>query len=466
VRALVLPLTLAALASPAAAAPYCWKELPLPPGLGPLSGAATDGARRWLLGCERGAVRFLEWDGAISREVPLPEEIARGDPAIAAGPLLSFAGHLARWSGAAWQPLGTPTSAFPEMAPDVWLDAVGLRRDGRPVAAWRPWNLRTPTSQPLLVAAWEGGRWVPLGGPLDPGSDLRRAGVALAVDERDRPWIAWAAGSRNAAVLRVMRWSGAGWEDVGDTARGALGGPEVADDWAVSLLVLPGGRAVVAWIAAGQPAIGAAEWDGERWSGMGPPLAVEDATGAPARPILAAGRDGAVFLAEQVADEIGFDALYVQQWAGGGWQWVVEGAHLEQTGDARLVAFEGGPSRLRLTWNEASPHALEAGPCRWAESPEPFPRKHWRRTGWPSTIEDAAEETLSLLKPEELAFLQGLTREELVDPGWTAAVRRACGPWEGNAALLNDCGTPSADDCTMIILRRVWERVNVVQPPP
>lgn len=37
---------------------------------------------------------------------------------------------------------------------------------------------------------------------------------------------------------------------------------------------------------------------------------------------------------------------------------------------------------------------------------------------------------------------------------------------EGNDALLKDCGTTSVEDCSAIIMRRVWERVNVVQPPP
>src|SRR3954468_13718370 len=116
-----------------------------------------------------------------------------------------------------------------------------------------------------MVAALEGGRWQPLGGPLDPLNDLRNDGVALAVDERDRPWIAWAAGSRSGAMVYVMRWSGAAWEDVGGTAQGALGGALGEGEGRISLSVLPGGRAIVAWIAEGQRAASAAEWDGEHW---------------------------------------------------------------------------------------------------------------------------------------------------------------------------------------------------------
>ncbi|HYV46310.1 MAG TPA: hypothetical protein VFA20_15680 [Myxococcaceae bacterium] len=471
-RALALTFALAALASPAAGAPYCWKEMPLPAGLGPLSGAVADGARRWLL--QRpdhwsADVHLLEWDGARVREVPLTKEMIRGEPEPVGGPLVSFvqnitrpAVYLARWNGAGWEDLGTPTSAFPEVTPDVWLSAAALRRDGRPVAAWRPWDSQT-TVQPLMVAAWEGGRWQPLGGPLDPLNDLRSAGVALAVDERNQPWIAWAAGTRLGAAVRVMRWSGAAWEDVGDTARGALGGAQAASDWRISLSVLPGGHAVVAWIPTGQQAVVAAEWNGERWSQMGQPLLVRDATGAPSWPTLAVGRDGAIYLAEQVADESEFDALYVQQWVAGGWQWVVEGAHLEETGHTGLVAFEAvGPSRLRLTWNESSPHVIEAGPCRWTESPEPFPRKRWLRADWPSTVAQAVDQTLSHLKPEEVEYLRQLTRDDLVQIFWGPFYGLA----EGNDALLKDCGTPSSEDCSGMIMRRVWERVNAVQPPP
>jgi len=472
VRALALTFALAALASPAAGAPYCWKELPLPVGLGRLTVAVTDGPRRWFVQDAPSMldIHLLEWDGARGREVPLTKEILWGDARPVGGPLVGFvrnptlmspAVFLARWNGVAWEDLGTPTSAFPEVMPGVWFDAVVLRRDGRPIAAWRSGDFQA-TGVPLMVAALEGGRWQPLGGPLDPLNDLYNDAMALAVDERDRPWIAWAAGNRSGAMVRVMRWSGAAWEDVGGTAQGALGGPLVASEWRISLSVLPGGRAIVAWIAEGQRATSAAEWDGEHWFQMGPPLAVEGATRAPGLPTLAVSPDGAVYLAEQVADESEFNSLYVQQWVAGGWQWVVEGAHLEEGRHARLVAFEAiGPSRLRLTWNEPSPHVIEAGPCRWTESPEPFPHKRPLHFFWPSTVAQAVERTLSTLQPEELAYLQQHAWEDML-VFWGPFYGMA----EGNDALLKDCGTPSYEDCSGLIMRRVWERVNAVEPPP
>lgn len=52
--------------------------------------------------------------------------------------------------------------------------------------------------------------------------------------------------------------------------------------------------------------------------------------------------------------------------------------------------------------------------------------------------------------------------------GWGTGIRNSFGLWRGNTALLESCGAKDIhpDRCSMIIIERVWQRLQDTPPDP
>ncbi len=81
---------------------------------------------------------------------------------------------------------------------------------------------------------------------------------------------------------------------------------------------------------------------------------------------------------------------------------------------------------------------------------------------WPTTVEEAADRILAGMTAEDKACVRERAREELsaFHFGWGTGIRNAFGLWRGNRALLESSGTMDPDHCSMVIIERVWEKLN------
>ena len=83
-------------------------------------------------------------------------------------------------------------------------------------------------------------------------------------------------------------------------------------------------------------------------------------------------------------------------------------------------------------------------------------------SGWPTTVEEAANSILKKMSADDRDRVQKTKREDLIlyHHGWGTGIRNAFGLWKGNAALPESSGCFHPDDCSMRIIERVWEKLQ------
>ena len=333
-------------------------------------------------------------------------------PAIACGTAAPVVGWVAREGEAMQAALQVHVTSGGEALPspgsttDVEV-AVGVGAGGAPVAAWvQPvapdasvLARRYGGSSPL-VARWSGGEWVGYGpsaevAGLGSGAGAARS-VALAVDERERPVIAWAqATPLGADEIYLRAWDGAAWQDLGGSAAPGEWGGGVSDTPAQSrfpVVVLDrAGRPVVAWTEGGSTfqgpwAVRVERWDGGRWVDLAVPRGACEApwqgsgsAASPAPVALALDPDDRPVLAWSTVVKQQ-RTLEVCAWDGSAWHpypkppvvaplgwgapdWA-RGPRSEDTPPPmpRLSAFPGG---LLLAWQGEVGPAWSTGLARW-----------------------------------------------------------------------------------------------------
>ena len=79
-----------------------------------------------------------------------------------------------------------------------------------------------------------------------------------------------------------------------------------------------------------------------------------------------------------------------------------------------------------------------------------------------SSANQAVDMILERLSREDRERVKGTPREDLgrFHHGWGTGIRNEFGLWRGNDALLADCGGGMPDDCSMVIIEAVWERLQ------
>jgi hypothetical protein len=409
------------------------------------------------------------------RDVPIPNAKARD-------PLLRIAGDgsvflswweivegasaiiVARWTGDGWQRLGAALSGMPGPFTNAGDADLAPDAPGGPVVAWQERENNDPVA--LYVAQWDGNTWKSLPPPTNTRSDLYSLEPALAVDPNQNIWLAWNGGNEHRSFVRISRWTGTGWEDVGGTARGSL--RHSAEVRAPRLDVQPDGHATVLWgeWTNKRADVYVADWDGKRWKPGPPPLRMtSNSTSSDA--VIARGQDGALYLARSEPDSSDIDSVYVQRRTSSGWEWVVRGAQFDtgpsDTDEVRMAVDDD----LYVAWPEpiqdrgVPAHVVRFSHCPPGRKAVEFSKSPPRASFWPKTVRAAVDNQLKRLSEREKADLRARTRSELIrfHHGWGTGIRNEYGLWRGNAALLKDCGNVHPDDCSMKIIEGVWERL-------
>ncbi len=480
-------------------AQWCWKALE--GDLGPQdtglvwvnpSLAARGGEHLWLAWAEEGLLHVRRRTESGWERIAGPvahKRFQADDPVLrldAAGrPVLLWLDsnhvsprrlHVARWNGDGWDRLGEPSGDVSEAARMTGAAAMALDAEGRPTVAWV--EERGSGARTLHAARWSGNAWERLGRTVASGAHLSTDLPVLAVDEQGAAWLAWTQGTGKTSSLRVARWNGKAWADVGGTGRGKL--RPKAPPHELQLQLAPGGGAVLAWRespSGGSVTVALSRWTGKAWEALASPLQVPVPEPRPWRPALALlSEDHRPVLAWSERDDaMGFSYVHVQQLTPDGWRWLFRGLHLDEgqssTGDVHLAATPDGgfhalvdepdkDRRLRL---------LHARPCAPGETPAPLPAMRSVQSFWPTSVDEAVERLVSELDEVSKQKVRETPREKLgqFHRGWGMGIRNTFGLWQGNARLLASCGEPiHPDSCSGVIIRAVWERLQKDVPAP
>jgi hypothetical protein len=227
------------------------------------------------------------------------------------------------WNLPFWQWVGGERLVVePELIPTS--SVLALMPDGRPFVTWLEERLNTRPPSDVQAALWTGDAWLPLGGRLN-GDDRLGPMYSLAygaVDATGAPFVSWVSAT-SAREGWVHRWDGSAWQPVGG---GAFTGASEATG-TVAVAVDSDGHPVVAWIArvaggADGTEVRVSRWTGSDWVQLGTPRR-RDALRGTTYPHLVLGADGRPVVAwtERVDDSPQSPwTVHVDRWTGSDWE--------------------------------------------------------------------------------------------------------------------------------------------------
>ena len=84
------------------------------------------------------------------------------------------------------------------------------------------------------------------------------------------------------------------------------------------------------------------------------------------------------------------------------------------------------------------------------------------RAAWPRSVDEAANRILVGMPDADKRKVRVTKRSDLIlyHHGWGTGIRNQFGLWKGNKDLMADCKAGHPDDCSMIIIEKVWERLQ------
>jgi hypothetical protein len=477
---------------PAASAGMCWRSLA--PDTGPVqmtiaeSTLAVAGAGEIWLNRRSSGPNLLRWT-AGKWTLPLEPTRAGVDElwvdALAASPsgqvvVAAVANrddgaselHIGRAINGGWEWLGEPLISSREPFTHAHRASIAFVGE-QPVVAWSE-ELDGDLAG-LFVSLWSGSSWIRLGS-LNPGGEDTFLSPAIAVDSNQQIWLAWIdiGGS-----VRVARWEGSAWGDIGRDTLGKVvtsQGPTAPRE--IGLAVDTKG----AWILRratreqGPTGLALARWDGAGWNAVTAPRGPvgKDSTVWSASIIV---RNDAPIVAWSQSDATDNHHLFVSEWAAGDeWTARLSDLHLVEgvsnVTDVKLA--EGDGRTLFVSWDEPgkdkrSTRLVQAYTCAAGETPASPPTSTVERDTWPTTVDEAARRIVGALDSESKARVRTTKKDQLIQyhADWGMGIRNSLGLWRGNEKLLESCGQGRKihpDECSMVIIEAVWTLLQAPEP--
>ena len=258
-----------------------------------------------------------------------------------------------QWSGSGWVRMGADIAA--ESIADESGYSVALSADGTRLAVGaRLNNAAAPLAGHVRVFRWSGAEWIQMGADIDGESRYEQAGYAVALsDDGTRLAVGAPGGDGNRGLVRVYGWSGTEWSQLGDTITGDA--PSDTSGWSVALSA--GGTR----LAVGAPGSDASaanagrvtvfDWTGSTWTRLGS-VDGEAANDFAGRSIALSADGSRLAVGAAKNDGAGVDAGHTRVYSWSGSTWLPMGPDVD--GDAAndqsgaAVALSADGSRLAV----------------------------------------------------------------------------------------------------------------------
>jgi hypothetical protein len=268
--------------------------------------------------------------------------------------------QAALWTGDEWLPLGGRLNGDDRVGPMYSLAAGAVDGTGTPFVSW----VSTTSAREGWVHRWDGSSWQPVGGGTFTGASEATGTVAVAIDSEGHPVVAWVArvaAGADGTEVRVSRWTGSDWVQLGTPRR------RNAERGSLLPHVVLGadGRAVVAWSERVDDtpqsawAVNVDRWTGVDWEQLGGSLGSAPATAYLAR-LAVVPSTGELFLG-YVSGQSGDQRYAVRRWDSGTQSWqslgTLRSASATTVYAGSLAVDPSG--RPVATWTETRP--LEGG---------------------------------------------------------------------------------------------------------
>jgi hypothetical protein len=168
-------------------------------------------------------------------------------------PYVAYYNGLQHWNGTSWDVIDLPVA--PANTTLYGIASLVVLPDGRLAIAEGAANLPMPAGQTVpntdgRVYVRDGGQWIGLGGSDQfggvTGSSHASVGM-MAVDERGRLSVAWIEGVGGVGVIKLRRWDGHGWQQLGNSAS-AVGVPQTTAGCSLGAVAVRGTRTCVVWL--------------------------------------------------------------------------------------------------------------------------------------------------------------------------------------------------------------------------
>ncbi|MCA9185162.1 MAG: hypothetical protein KDA99_06065, partial [Planctomycetales bacterium] len=208
-----------------------------------------------------------------------PAVVPSIDPARFAATLSAGPAEGGRWSqlGSSASHEGIAGRITADAAPSLAIDSIGRH--------WIAWSDSRSGNPEIYVSRYESDAWGELGGSASGGgvsqSVVGSRQPQLAVDDNDRPWVAWIEGANSQSDVRLARFNSAtgAWEALGNSLE--VGGISQSGTVTEVVAAFSDLGPVVAWIEQTGPSrsIRARQWDGVEWQDLGDaPVATANGT--------------------------------------------------------------------------------------------------------------------------------------------------------------------------------------------
>ncbi|MFP2929356.1 Ig-like domain-containing protein [Pyxidicoccus sp. 3LG] len=328
------------------------------------------------------------------------------------------------WTVPGYLPLGEPLSVSPIETSEVRGASLQIDETGQPVVAWLDGTSLDPYG--VRVKRWNGSDWEQLGDVLQAASGhVFGSFCSLEADGSGRLFVAWDEGSGSSGpTIRVRRWDGTTWEAVGNSV-----GPKLqqAGMDLISFRVSQQSRPVLAFREANQSSqvVSVWRWDGSAWGMLGGALKV-NSTWNVSGVQLGVGPDGNPVVAWSESNS-GSIAAHMRRWSGSAWESIPMPA---QTFPGNLTVDDSGAPILEVeSWDGT---AQSARLWRWNGS-------SWGALGGPIGIYPGATDSgvAALIFDAQGRLTVLVTEAEVAGGPQVLYLRRwNAGAWESVGSLL------------------------------
>lgn len=199
--------------------------------------------------------------------------------------------YIRRWSGESWEEVGEGSASGNGISGNEGRSHFAMRArvaidsDGHPVVAWAnadsiPGAEAESVVSQIYVRRWNGSSWEEIGPESASGrgiSGQRGGGQGatpdIAVDSDGNPIVTWwSAEHESTAQIRVLRWDGSAWAEIGENSS-MSGGVSRSHGHSTDpvIVIEPDDNPVIAWCdgIAGSSHIFIRRWNGDEWEEIG-----------------------------------------------------------------------------------------------------------------------------------------------------------------------------------------------------